>query len=353
MRVFLAMASFYCGSLLAQPYQRPAIVERQAIDYTDEARIAELEGNVGLAFTVGPDGTARGFSLTHRIGLGLDELVLSSVKNWAFRPGVSDSKLVTARQEMEIPFRLPSHQSRWHLVGVRFDLPERTERPVFLSTWYPPGLGLSSVSAVDHGQIVRMMDRLGSVIISFEIDARGLPTDFQIQRASSDVWGPQAIEMLRKWRFRPGTRNGEPVLTRCIVDLVWGDRKLPDAFQRSAEVEVIPTGAHPRFVPPKPVATVEVEYPKIAMDAGLEGSVLVEMFVREHGIPVNLRVRRSVIGLDEAALNALEQWRFQPASVEGRSVAAPVTVEVVFSLKGDEPSTEVHMIAAAGVRLLQ
>lgn len=59
--------------------------------------------------------------------------------------------------------------------------------------------------------------------------------------------------------------------------------------------------------------------------------------VGEDGIPRDLRVVRSLgFGLDEKAMEALKQWRFQPARVNGQPAAVPATIEVNFLLPGGE-----------------
>jgi protein TonB len=44
-------------------------------------------------------------------------------------------------------------------------------------------------------------------------------------------------------------------------------------------------------------------------------------------------VQRSAgMGLDEKAMAAVKQWRFQPATLDGRPVAVRISVEVSFRL---------------------
>lgn len=95
-------------------------------------------------------------------------------------------------------------------------------------------------------------------------------------------------------------------------------------------VEVM-TGAVLRYAaaPPPP-------YPRRALRAGIEGTVLLEVLVDIDGRPLTV----DVIGssgdreLDRAARRqVLEQWRFQPAVREGRPVQAIGRVPVSFSLE--------------------
>ena len=59
-----------------------------------------------------------------------------------------------------------------------------------------------------------------------------------------------------------------------------------------------------------------------------------EAIVRRDGTVDIQRIVRSLgFGLDENAIQALKQWRFEPGKLNGRAVAARILVEVDFSLK--------------------
>jgi protein TonB len=82
--------------------------------------------------------------------------------------------------------------------------------------------------------------------------------------------------------------------------------------------------------PPALLARVSPQYPHAARQRGIMGLVLLEAILDTHGrIDRDIKVLQSVPDLDEAALAALRQWRFEPARDEhGRKV--PVILEVPF-----------------------
>jgi len=75
-----------------------------------------------------------------------------------------------------------------------------------------------------------------------------------------------------------------------------------------------------------------VPYPPAAAQWRVSGTVRVEAIVRTDG---RLRNVRGVAGpplLLEPTVNAVKEWRYQPAMLDGSPVEEPVTIEVVFRL---------------------
>jgi TonB family protein len=84
--------------------------------------------------------------------------------------------------------------------------------------------------------------------------------------------------------------------------------------------------------PPRKTHDVAPEYPDIASSARVQGVVIIELAVDEKGRVSSARVLRSVPLLDEAALSAVRQWRYEPTLTNGRPVPVTVTVTVNFRL---------------------
>ncbi len=90
-----------------------------------------------------------------------------------------------------------------------------------------------------------------------------------------------------------------------------------------------------RPTPPKVVHAPEPVYP--GHSAGdFNGTVVLWTIVGEDGIPRNSQVVRSVGNdsarkdFDQAALDALQNWRFKPATCEGSPMSAQINVEMTF-----------------------
>ncbi len=100
-----------------------------------------------------------------------------------------------------------------------------------------------------------------------------------------------------------------------------------------------PEGPRVKFIPyddpPKPLTRIKPKYPEIAQEAGIEGTVIVQVFVDKKG-----RVKETIIlkgipntGLDEAAIAAIRKTRFLPAKQRERAVGVWISIPVNFRLK--------------------
>ncbi len=84
--------------------------------------------------------------------------------------------------------------------------------------------------------------------------------------------------------------------------------------------------------PPTLLQRVEPVYPVLALNAHVEGTVILEAIIDENGTVQSLKVLRSVSLLDKAAVAAVEQWRYSPVILNGRPVPVILTVVVSFKI---------------------
>ena len=84
---------------------------------------------------------------------------------------------------------------------------------------------------------------------------------------------------------------------------------------------------------PKKLRDVPPSYPPMAVQARVQGIVIIEATIGGDGTVRTARVLRSVPLLDEAALDAVRQWEYAPTLLNGVPVPVIMTVTVNFSLK--------------------
>jgi len=84
-----------------------------------------------------------------------------------------------------------------------------------------------------------------------------------------------------------------------------------------------------------PVLTFKVdpEFSEEARKAKFSGNVQVYLWVDEQGNPTHVRVIRGVgMGLDEKAVEAVRQYKFKPATQNGKPVKVDLYIDVNFQI---------------------
>ncbi len=100
-----------------------------------------------------------------------------------------------------------------------------------------------------------------------------------------------------------------------------------------------PEGPRVKFIPyddpPKPLTPIRPKYPEIAQEAGIEGTIIVQVFVDKKGRVKETSILKGIpnTGLDEAAIAAIRKTRFRPAKQRERAVGVWISIPVNFRLK--------------------
>jgi protein TonB len=193
------------------------------------------------------------------------------------------TNLILAREAKEIP-----------VVVVPFR--ELSAPPPLSRTDAPPQVAISTtVAAPTVGVPVPVPDAeapMEQTIASQEELARAMPsTDLTTDGGQQIVVAPPTDEELPKF--------GEYVYVE----------ELPEAIHREAP-----------------------QYPDLAREASVDGTVMVQALVGKDGKVKDTRVVKSIPMLDAAAVAAVRRWVFKPALSNNKPVAVWVAVPVKFTL---------------------
>jgi periplasmic protein TonB len=82
--------------------------------------------------------------------------------------------------------------------------------------------------------------------------------------------------------------------------------------------------------PPRPIRITKPVVPQDAFVKQIQGRVEVEILIDENGRVTRARITRSIPALDQAALDCVHGWIFQPARKHGRPVAVLSIADVDF-----------------------
>ncbi len=84
---------------------------------------------------------------------------------------------------------------------------------------------------------------------------------------------------------------------------------------------------------PQLIRSVQPEFTEDARQANFQGSVSIQLIVDSQGNPQNIHITRHLgMGLDEKAIEAVRQYKFQPAMYQGHAVAVQIVIDVDFHL---------------------
>jgi protein TonB len=86
---------------------------------------------------------------------------------------------------------------------------------------------------------------------------------------------------------------------------------------------------------PRVISEVKPTYTNAALSERIQGTVVLELVVRTSGVPSDIRVLRSLDpgGLDQEAILAASQWRFEPGRLAGAPVDVLVTLMLDFRIR--------------------
>jgi TonB family protein len=192
--------------------------------------------------------------------------------------------------------------------------------------------GVISPVAVDQWPSTYTADAMlagveGSLKLECVVNADGTVGPIRIVQPLFPSLDEAAVENLKRWRFRPGTKDGQSVAVLIEIENAFGL-----GGKRRGVGRIYIPGEH-GVTAPRVHREVKAVYPQSLGTPPTAGSVAVEVVVRPDGTVASPKVTKGVApALAPAALEAVRQWRFSPAWKDGKPVSTRVTVEVPFAM---------------------
>jgi TonB family protein len=172
----------------------------------------------------------------------------------------------------------------------------------------------------------------GSVVLTLLVSEKG-----QVENATVVSGNPElaeaAVEAVHKWKYTPYEgKDHRPMEVQTVVTIefnVTHDGPAVFASYRPLSIPLVYRVGN-GIKPPQIIHQADPEYSKWS-HGGSQGTCVLELIVDDEGVPRNLRVVKAIgDGLDEKAVEAVRQWRFRPATKDGKPVAVLINVEVTF-----------------------
>lgn len=224
------------------------------------------------------------------------------------------------------------------------------QQPIRVGGNVAPPARVSYVAPV-YPETARGARVAGVVIIELTVGTDGRPTDARVMRSIA-MLDQAAIDAVKQWRYAPTLLNGQavPVILTVTVNFTLQDGA--GMAPPAGGVMMAPTQAAKAPAPepvylngrealriggevkaPERIRYVQPAYPPDAQANRITGIVIIEAVIDESGHVATAKVLRSILGLDQAALDAVLQWEYTPTLLNGNPVPVIMTVTVNFTLQ--------------------
>jgi TonB family protein len=183
----------------------------------------------------------------------------------------------------------------------------------------------------------------GMVELECVVGTNGIPGDIRVIQALDPTLDEQAIETVRKWRFQPGTKDGQAVPVLVTIELtfkLWDKPASAPPVSQPEPAPAAPASSERVYMvgevtdAPQVLKEVKPQYTADARRAGIAGAVELEGVVGRDGRLDQIRVVKSLDpSLDAEAARAARQYRFRPGRKDGQVVPVRITIEMTFTVR--------------------
>ena len=129
--------------------------------------------------------------------------------------------------------------------------------------------------------------------------------------------------MVSAYALIVAARDGSPEMLAVLAN--------PQVHGRKGPVRA-GAGAGAAIRPPNKIRDAPPRYPRPAKEERIQGTVILEAIIDITGNVVEVRVLVSIPALDQAAIDAVKQWKYEPTLMDGVPVPIVMTVTVGFAL---------------------
>jgi len=316
------------GIVETQDAAAPRLLKKIEPVYSEIARQLRVEGVVVLSVTTDVQGKVSAVKVLRSVPL-LEQSAFDAVKQWVYEPVLVQGKPQPSVFQVTLTFKLVDKEKKAVTVGG-------TEAVRAVGDVNPPKL-IKEVAPV-YPEIAKQAAIEGVVILEATTNIYGRVIDTKILR-SIPLLDQAAIKAVKQWVYEPVKIGGEP---KGIIFTVTVAFRLDDKSTKgqilswSAEDEEFAKGAvkaEGEIKPPRLVKEAVPIYPLEAQQAQVSGVVILAARLDVEGKVKAVRILRSIPKLDQAAIDAVRQWEYEPLLVKGKPVEVVFTVTVRFYLK--------------------
>jgi len=227
-----------CDSILKRTVPRVSggrLLHKVAPKYPKAARRAQLQGAVRLSATIAKDGNVKDVTVLEGDPI-LASAAMEAVKRWRYEPYIFNDVAVEVPNTIIVDFKPDGHvEFSQDIAGPASSnggsSNEASAKSVLANTALPypvyeGGSGIKPpkpISTPDptYANSARKARKQGNVVLGFVVTPEGNTSDIEVCRSLDAALDQKAVEALSRWKFKPATKDGEPVAVHLRVDIAF------------------------------------------------------------------------------------------------------------------------------------
>jgi TonB family protein len=200
--------------------------------YPKEALKAGTEGSVELKAVIGADGKTHDLTVIKGIPIFAPS-TLDAVRKWRFHPAVVRGAPVETTYKVEMKYELILQEA---IPSVVLESPQpiapAPPEPAghVQSTLEGPVYRVSKAAGVIAPEVIYQVDpefseearkanESGTVEIALVVGTDGAPRNLRILCSGWSSLNENALSAVKRWKFKPGTKDGQPVMVEVQVEV--------------------------------------------------------------------------------------------------------------------------------------
>ncbi|MGH9343089.1 MAG: energy transducer TonB [Terriglobia bacterium] len=164
----------------------------------------------------------------------------------------------------------------------------------------------------------------GTVILRIEVNNAGAVEKVDVVHGIPSLT-EEAERSVRQWKFKPALLNGKPWVSDITASFSFS-RPLPLGLP----LKLTPTSGEqtPLFAPVEVDSAIQAFYPAAVITSG---TVILQVIVGSSGAIDRVKTIQGIQWLTEQAEQAVKEWKFEPARLDGKPVASPMIASFIFA----------------------
>jgi TonB family protein len=327
----------------------PKPIRRFDPEYPEILLSNSMRGEVLVEFVVSSTGSVAESKVIRSTHPAFDEPALEAIRKWKFEPGTRNGEPVNIRMQQPISFQVNSPRGGQDAYTIS-KKKQNESTPEILR--YDTPAKVRGVIVPVYPYELRRDEVKGKAVATFVVNEAGAVAHVEIAEATRPEMGLALAAAIEQFSFDPALKDGKPTLCvlrfeqdfsrRALEDnegyrLLYAERKRPESILSGANLDA----------PLKPISRRAPVFPVSITDVN-KGEAVVEMIVDEKGyVRLPRVISASAPPFGYAAVQAINQWRFEPPKIKGTAVPVRVRAPFSFNLKqSGEKRAEAEKAAA-------